>query len=102
MQQLLRILTYKNTNNIRRKHLLFILKNFRTSVKQKSEGKLVVDKINYQNLLDSKVFSEKKGACLQCCASGSEIICKLGSGSVIHSGSDSGFKSRSKLSSVSD
>jgi hypothetical protein len=42
----------------------------------------------------------------QCCASGSgsEIICKLGSGSVINSGSDSGsgFESGSKLSSASN
>ncbi len=33
---------------------------------------------------------------------GSEIICKLGSGSVINSGSDSGFQSGSKLSSASN
>jgi hypothetical protein len=33
---------------------------------------------------------------------GSEIICKLGSGSVIDSGFGSGFESGSKLSSVSN
>ncbi len=60
-------------------------------------GKLLKDNIKLQ--------TENE---IQCCASGSgsKIICKLGSGSVINSGSDSGFgsgfESGSKLSSASN